>query len=298
MSLKIRCNAQWADDSLKKGYDHAAPFRLVSIHKHVANIAVEGWPHLLMFVDSTLPRGPASVGLSTDDFSQFLSFTQGYPEGRYSPGQARLIGQKQEFVIDWSHAALYSFRPPRFTPADGNKIAAASSLYRKWLLELGAKASASSVLFDIEGEDDYFRREIQTYFPALVQALLSGNTRDFIACSANLIGLGRGSTPTGDDMLYGAMMGWQYLRSAQGMPLGRPALTEDVLSKTTFLGRHMLEMGRLGLAPEPVQAFLLSVCTGRPDYAILQEVCQMGATTGVDICIGALFSINSLALSL
>lgn len=294
MSQKLRCTTQWADRNLN-AYHSTAAIQLVSVHKHVVNIAVEGWPHLLMIVDPSLPRAPATVGLTSCDFSRFLSFVQRCEDGKYSPGIAMFASLNEEYVIDWSSAPLYSFSPPLFTPADVKDIAAASSVYCQWLLELDGNRSASTVLFDIEGDDDYFRREIQTNFPALVHAMLTDNSEAFIACSANLIGLGRGATPTGDDLIYGACMAWHFSRSLHGMPLGRPALSEDVRSKTTLLGRHMLEMGRLGLAPEPVLKFLLSVYTGRPDCTTLQEVCKIGGSTGLDICIGVLFYINSLS---
>ena len=269
MSQTQQCTAQWADRNLKT-YNQTAPIRLISVHKHVVNIAVQDWPHLLMIVDPTLSRAPATVGLSSDDFSRFLSIVKRCKDGRYSPGFAMFASLNEEYVIDWSSAPNYSFSPPLFSPADVKKIAAASALYRQWLSELDGRASASSVLLDIEGDDGYFRHQIQTYFPPLVQALLSGNSEAFTACAVHLIGLGRGSTPTGDDLIYGALVAWHYSKSLQDMPLGRSALTEDILSKTTFLGRHMLEMGRLGLAPDPVQKFLLSVYTGRPDPSTLQ----------------------------
>jgi hypothetical protein len=293
MGQVIFCSAEWAAHDLSV-HIHPASLSVFSLHEHAANIEVEGWPHLLMLVDSSLPGGPAAVGLSSGDFNRFVQFARSCDGGLYTPACARFSASGEEYVIDWSCARLISFVPPLNLELSAKKIAAAAAMYRRWLVDLGGEISPSSVLLGFKGENDYFRSQIEAYFPGFVEALLSGDSKSLADCTTNLAGLGRGATPTGDDLMYGALVAWRFYTSLQGRAGDNPALPQSLTLKTTLLGRHMLEMGRLGLAATPVRDYLVSVFNGEPNLSTLREICRMGASTGYDIAVGSLSLLDSL----
>ncbi|MCX8013504.1 MAG: DUF2877 domain-containing protein, partial [Rectinema sp.] len=110
--------------------------------------------------------------------------------------------------------------------------------------------------------------------------------REFETSAGRLIGLGVGSTPTGDDLAHGAMIAMHLLAALHGRVWFCPNISDMVMKRTTPLGRHMLEMGRSALTPEPVLFYIDHLLSGDSLAPSLDELRQIGSDTGLSIAVG------------
>jgi Protein of unknown function (DUF2877) len=125
---------------------------------------------------------------------------------------------------------------------------------------------------------------------ALETALAWGDSSTAADVAAAVAGLGPGLTPSGDDLLAGAlaMHAWAEAAGliAGGGPL-RLAIWEAVAPRTTRLGSQLLGAAVTGEVATPLAALLTSlfrrVATFPPDLAPLLAV---GATSGADLLAG------------
>lgn len=286
----LNFTAAWYASDLEERRE-SFPLRVIAVHDHVLNLEVERRPRLLMITGPGLARGPASVGLGAEYFNRLKEVVGENTPGAFQPGLVRLDGKGNAVEIRWAGKTAVSFTPPPDLKGSPDRAKAAVLQYLNWLPRTGI-ASASGVLLGVSGGDAYFRAAIGANFPVLLNAVLTSNQQDFQFSCRNLIGLGRGATPTGDDLVYGALASFHYYMAMKRIIPEIPAYPGDYRSRTTLLGLHMLEMGRQGLAPEPVRNFLISLSQGKPSYPILHRICQIGSSTGYDITVAALLLLR------
>jgi hypothetical protein len=269
-----------------------AEAQVVSVHAAVVNLAVDAWPHLLMIAGPGLYRGPAAVGLSATGFAAVRTWLATGAAVRYAPDALTFTRPGGTTHVDLGGPAV-SFAPPGVIDfridayRDGLPAALAA-------LRAATAGDLCSVLLSSDLGADPFAGSIVEAFPTLVRALDSGDGKGFVEAARRLVGLGYGSTPTGDDLIHGALVAVHYLDRcvpAQRM-VARPS--HEALRATTRLGAHMLVMGSLGLTPEPVRAFLVDLLGGRSVSAALRGVSQMGADSGRTIAVGAALTVATL----
>jgi hypothetical protein len=269
-------------------YTDPASFRVLSAHRQVVNLQVEGWPHLLIIAGPRLERGPAAAGLNGPDFMALRRYLRPGAVGRFEPGLLRFNAPGQAPALAWRGRPALSFAPPEQLDGDPAQIRAALQSYLQWLPRAGVD-SASSVLFDLPGGEPYFREAMRDALPPLIYALLAKNQQDFTKFCRSLIGLGRGATPAGDDLVYGALIAGRWHAILRREVWQEPRFPEGFAGKTTILGRHMLEMGRRGLAAEPVSEFMFSLLQNSPSFALLQRIARIGSSSGYDIAAAVLY---------
>jgi hypothetical protein len=263
-------------------YAAEAPLRVLSVHPQAINLQVDGWPHLLLLAGPRLERGPAAVGLDESGFEMLRFSLRPGTAGFFEPGLIRLTGAGQEMCITWRERPAVSFAPPCLPAVEEpERLRATLERYRQWLPRTGVDSS-SSVLFNLPGGEEYFRNAIRDTFPPVIFALLKQNKQDFECSCRKLIGMGRGATPAGDDLIYGASVAHRWYGAARREEREIPRLNESCLNQTSLLGRHMLEMGRRGLAADPVKDFMVTLLQGKPSPAALRRICGIGASTGYD----------------
>ncbi len=115
-----------------------------------------------------------------------------------------------------------------------------------------------------------------------------------LSSACDLLGLGPGLTPAGDDLLVGWAMGL-----AVGGPRAsrfRGALAEPLLeaakTRTGWLSRAFLATALSGHAAPTPRAFVSS-----PDGAAAIEVARLGSTSGADLLGGYLLARHAIAVS-
>ena len=110
-----------------------------------------------------------------------------------------------------------------------------------------------------------------------------------LAAVALLKGVGSGLTPSGDDMIAGALFATHFLDHATGGDSAnlRESLLAAARREDPFVN-HFLALASAGAALEPVGQLLRALMHG--DVALvresLQELAHLGATSGIDLCLG------------
>lgn len=283
--------ANWvAADLLEK---EPASLELLSIHEHVANFAAEGWPHLLIVGDDQVYPGPCSVALSTQDFGALRQHLKTNPRGLFADGRVSFPDTAPGFVVNFNHGVL-DFSVPDGLSWDPVRLRPALEFVRASLKEYAQVSWCVSLLNDEPYSDNVFGREFAEHVPKLVRAITFGQASDFQRAIKALIGLGPGSTPSGDDLIHGVLLMYHYACKAQGVAVQPYDIPPEERQRTTFLGGHMLYLGIRGLTPKPVRDFLTRIFMGTVDTNTIRNLGRIGASTGWDIGIGASLTLSEL----
>ncbi|RJL35493.1 DUF2877 domain-containing protein [Bailinhaonella thermotolerans] len=138
---------------------------------------------------------------------------------------------------------------------------------------------------------------------SLLEAL-TGRPRDVPRAVAGLVGLGPGLTPSGDDLLVGALA--VLSRAAPGSAFAGsafPALAYGVrrhAHRTTDVGAHYLRLAAAGHFGEPLVNLVDALVTGAARAAVpalTQAALRVGASSGADGVAGVLLGLRALGSS-
>jgi hypothetical protein len=237
-------------------------------------------------------RGPAAIGLTKRSFRDFGRAVHPGLEGRYERGTVRFY-ENHEVSIGLGAGKDISFAPGVLPAVGTAAIRSVLPEVKASLLAAGCDISSSVLIGGLSGEG-FFRERIKESFPRLLQSIAIGDCDGFNTVCADLVGLGRGSTPSGDDLVCGALLTYRYFMQSRRERWQPPRILPETVAGTTLLGAHMLEMGRRGLAPEPIKDFLSSLVRGESNVSILSRIAMLGASTGFDIAHAALATLEYL----
>jgi len=131
---------------------------------------------------------------------------------------------------------------------------------------------------------------------ALSAAIVSGNPGALVAAATDVLGLGEGLTPAGDDCLVGMFA----VLHATGHPMlvGAPTLVTAIARAagdyTTAIGREFVVHALAGRFSEPVLA-LLRARSAHAAAAAAARLATLGATSGVDTLTGMRLACRAAA---
>ncbi len=288
--------ARWFAGDLTD-YRSAHPLRVLSVHRQVINLAVNGWPHLLTLSSPALYKGPAAICLEEEDFFACKDQINRLATGRFQPGNLTFSEKRHSLTIDWTNSPPCSFAPP-LLPGFNPLIINRSLELLLSRISREKNPSASAALLEIEGGESYFRDALMSSFPLLLDSLLAGGQRgqeQFATNCRRLCGLGKGSTPTGDDLIHGALIACRYYFLSRRFPWVPPNYPPGLYSATTLLGGHMLEMGIRGLAVAPVKNLLSEIFSGTLNTGSINRVLEIGSSTGYDLAAAIWCTLRYLA---
>ncbi len=277
----ILTDADWFAADLDR-YCETYNLKLYSIHDLVINFQVDTWPHLLMVAGPALEQGPAAVGLGQRDFELFKATVEKMNNGWFEPSEINIASNDRNVSVNWHAGNCADFTPPRLSGYNLAEIKAAAKVYRE-LLKTVAEPSASAVLLDLPGGEDYFRHEISCNYPLLVDSLLAGKDEKFVTSCRAITGMGRGFSPTGDDLIHGALIAFNYFSYDHNFAEKITGGLAETAALTNAMGGHMLDTGIRGLTPVNVQAFITSIAANKPDYLTLDRLLKIGSNTGYDL---------------
>jgi len=204
--------------------------------------------------------------------------------GLYKKGSLLISNEDELFRVNWRRSISKDFSPVHFLKTDKVLIRNSLNKYKALLSDLELSSSAT-VLLGLQGGEDYFRQQIAHNFPQLVVSLLNHDKEAFIEQSSELVGLGRGLTPTGDDMLYGLIVAFHYFVNELAYMDAVKSDFEAVMASTNIFGRHILEIGFRGLTPEVYSLLLRTIACGEADGKLLNRIISLGSSSGLDIVI-------------
>jgi len=138
----------------------------------------------------------------------------------------------------------------------------------------------------------------------LVSAVKSGDLELVRQSAKNLVGLGPGLSPSGDDLLAGFMVGLRWtVNSFNGDVNCVDEINRTiahVAEGTTMLGKQLLIRAAAGEVNEAVEGLLKAILAGQIEEVrtATEKVLAIGETSGVDsivgILLGSLLGIESL----
>jgi hypothetical protein len=139
----------------------------------------------------------------------------------------------------------------------------------------------------------------------LMWGLFSGDQNMVITRALEILGLGPGLTPSGDDFLAGLILsltvGGKVLRGSNKSELGfyrkvSANICKLAKEKTTIYTQTLLSQARSGEGPKAVVELIHALLTKDPNQVATsaKTVISMGETSGADIAIGIYYGIRFL----
>lgn len=113
-----------------------------------------------------------------------------------------------------------------------------------------------------------------------------------LQASRNLIGLGVGLTPSGDDFLLGCLATWQCFNKTLFQIYEHDNWISEIKNKTTMVSYYMLKECHDGFVND---ALFKLLATKQTDALFLQNLelfLNIGATSGKDMLVGVLFAMK------
>jgi hypothetical protein len=145
----------------------------------------------------------------------------------------------------------------------------------------------------------------QTIGSTMHQALAGGDAAQMLEATHQLIGLGSGLTPSGDDFLVGCLRGLWLIRSnapgaGQTLDRLRDVLPPDLDARTTRVGAEFIRYALEGAFAEVLdRAALALLAPSQPQMvqAAITRLLAQGETSGTDTMLGLLTCLEALLSS-
>lgn len=152
------------------------------------------------------------------------------------------------------------------------------------LLDDGASTGLDAMVLD--------PRPLRALAAALTGAALAGDTARVASVLARLVGAGPGATPTGDDVIVGALAALDAVAGSPGAAravVARQLLARrlrPLLGRTTAIARHDLSAALAGEFAEHVHRLVSALSDQAAVPAAVAAARTWGATSGVDLASG------------
>ncbi|PHQ45105.1 hypothetical protein DJ68_14790 [Halorubrum sp. C3] len=160
-----------------------------------------------------------------------------------------------------------------------------------WLSKLGGPLDQHSQAPEQFGE----------YVSSWVQLLTVDDVREAMFNPiADVIGRGLGTTPSGDDVTSAILLTLNRIlskRESQRLQAIGREIVASANGNTSRVSAGLMEQSVYGRAPTVVSEFLQTIFSDVPEerlYSSLVDVCDIGHTSGVDICVGILTTLLSI----
>lgn len=211
--------------------------------------------------------------------------------------------------IDQAQVWKASPHPPDTLPAGERKWAVAATI--KQALKIRPAASLAALQAVHDGSVHGPEGEAGLFFPYLSKIIAQLASRQGSAgeslrsplrqldthCFLALLGLGRGLTPTGDDILLGLLLAlnrWRPLL-AHGLDIGwlNRSILAQAYQRTTTISANLIECAARGQADERLVAALDGIMTGSPGPdETARLLSTWGSASGFDALCGMALGIS------
>jgi hypothetical protein len=263
-----------------------------TVFTHACNIETVGGQLLTLLASEqgNLPRG-IRLARPTEAFV-----------GRFTPGWPVLIAKRVLQIpeaglnVDFSYSALFRGTVAARTQSGGQAQAEALALLRATVSEHLPKRGVAPLLLGApalqSGTDQALAARLAQALPQLTQATAERDFGGVIAAARELIGLGPGLTPSGDDFLVGYLAALWSRRREDGMEAlleALPARLASLLPPGNAVSRQMLGDASLGRFPEVLVDAAQSLDGEGDIVACALRALAMGDCSGADLLCGLLF---------
>ncbi|WP_162795217.1 DUF2877 domain-containing protein, partial [Nonomuraea lactucae] len=135
----------------------------------------------------------------------------------------------------------------------------------------------------------------------LAASCASGRLLGVVTAAEQLVGLGPGLTPSGDDVLAGLLVTLRHLGTATGTERAvrlagwlAAAVTYDARTRTTPISATLLHCAARGEASPEVVAVLRGLAGQQPLEPAVRRLHQLGHTSGSDLAQGIAIGLNAV----
>ncbi len=206
------------------------------------------------------------------------------------------------FCVDFSRAPVWRCPAVRIDTRDASTVRALSEL-RATLRRAGPAGGFSALLLTTDGARSSLERSIrerlQLALPFLATAVRRRSVDEVSAALSQLIGLGVGLTPSGDDFTVGCLAalhsrswacpGIGALLGALAAPLGQLALGTNAIS------RQQLHDAAHGRFARRLVSVLQALALGEGTAWHAQQALRSGFSSGADTLCGLLFGLSAFS---
>lgn len=254
-------------------YAHLAPLlgpgKVLAVHRRTCTLETDAGA-LLTLALPDLGNGPGAILVAQGPWRVGERF---FPEGGT---RLRFAGGS---VVDWREAPAWA--PAQAAPS-GPPIQDHAHALSAALAEAGPVGGLAPMVLGNGVAQDLLEATAAPLIAALPDS----------EAALGLIGLGPGSTPSGDDLVAGLLLTLHYARHPAAEPLRAVALQ----ARTTRLGKAMLAWAARGEASEHTLLLLRSLfaCPAPEALHPLGAVLAHGATSGADLAAGILVGLQFL----
>ena len=273
-------------------YNNEYKVNLLSVHKEIINFRVQKWPHLLMVAKSGFEKGPCTIGLDHEMFLELQEKTEIAKEIRFNNHALTLTSGNDMYSINWREGEQLSFAPFKIDNLEHDKVSETVEQYSRALENIELN-TPSAVLLDMSGGAEYFRKAISAAYPEIIKALFKRSEQEFLDACRKIIGMGHGSSPSGDDLICGALLAYHYFIADQLFIENIANELRAEAGKTSQMGRHMLEIGLSGFTPGVFKSLLVSFTMGSIEPSLLRRAFKIGFSTGMDLLIALIVFTKS-----
>jgi hypothetical protein len=197
-------------------------------------------------------------------------------------------------AIDASHARTWSPSlpgPARTTPTPALRRAVEAA--RVLAADRPSTGGLAPLLAGGDGPGDPWLGVARALIETQLEALIAGDVAAAIGPTLDLVGLGIGLTPSGDDYLVGLLASLE----ATGDPIHQglaSAIGEGARDRTTPIGVAMLGHATRGQFSERVHDVLTGLADGRIRAVAepIERAMAYGATSGADTLVGLLCGLE------
>ncbi len=274
-------------------FESGSEFRVLSVHRDVINLVSDKHSRLLIIAVEGPVKGPSTIGLAEKDFL--------YLNGLISETDCFCLERERLNVYFNSGATsviVYFGEKISFNVADYAKTEMAFS-YESYLfyyenMKSWPSPSASAVLLNLPGGEEYFRNELSANYPHLVASLLQSDEEEFLKRCRKIIGMGRGLTPTGDDLIHGTLVTFRYFRPSFKFNNWTFKELLNLCNNTTKHGKHMINLGFHGLTLQPGLELLKDLSAVNEPVENMHGMFSIGSSTGYDLAVAVLYSARQI----
>ncbi len=269
------------------------PARVLHVFEHVVNLSMAD--QMLSLVTETIGNGPFNVVVPACDFRQHVTAT----DTLTMVPNALHVG---DLVIDLSAAAEWNPAPDWLRLRSAHtRLRAHIPLIRAVLRQQAPASSWAALVVELPAVgrsrlDAACLENAQFHWHTLHRALVDLNQAEAIASAQQLVGLGRGLTPSGDDWLVGCGLAAQlHLPSPAAAALLLKTI-DLTASGTTRLSSAWLQAVANGLCNEHWHRFF-AACQQSDDrlvYEAARRIVAVGHTSGADALAGYVALIDPL----
>lgn len=260
---------------------------------------------LITFLNSKKTMSPNAI--KTDNHMSFLDL-EFKPKLRINFFRDFALIKALDIEIRYSEAFLWNKNPIlNFVKGSRENFITKLNAMGKFLIEKGDQNGIFPLLNILQGKikglelfryndiNSYKREEfILERFLRFIDSYIKEDLDNLSLDAKNIVGYGKGLTPSMDDFLSGIMISRLYLSKYLGVNIEdsykiNKAIIKEIRGLTTLISEDMLIYSSVGEANEDIRRLMISLLGTAPIRRFIEDaenVIRIGETSGTDILLG------------